>query len=692
MENRWSQEQADIFITKYAHHWGEDLALRTYSSRLLGSDPALVLHGGGNTSVKGEFANLLGKRVPAIFVKASGWNLATISPEGLPGMALEILKQVRSLPAMDDRTMVNVLRTNLFDADAATPSIEALLHVFLVPKFIDHTHADAILTLTNQKDGERIVKDALGEYIIVLPYVHPGFALAKAAAEAFAAAPESDGMVLMHHGLITWGETAEASYAATIRLVSKAEKYISEKSVHVVSDRRVTLQSKAKERYWDMAPRLRGALAFESGDPDQPYQRFVLRPLITREVLNLIDDPKGRERLVTPPLTADHLIRTKAHPLWIDDPNLIDAAVKSYRQRYETYFKQFADQKKPPTRFDSSPRVVFMPGIGVVCVGKDVVEADLVREITAQTIAVKGTIAEMGTYQGLNEKELFAMEYYTLQLAKLNRAPPLPLERTVALITGAAGAIGSGICRELLENGCHVAASDLPGDSLSDLVSELAGGYGDRTLAVPMDVTDAKAVAGGFQQVVAAWGGVDLVISNAGLAHVSSLAEMKPPMFQKLQRVNVEGTLYLLSEAARHFEMQGTGGDVVLISTKNVFAPGAKFAAYSATKAAAHQLARIASLELAPLGVRVNMVAPDGVFSDQGRPSGLWAEVGPERMRARGLDAAELESYYQHRNLLKARITARHVAKAVLYFATRQTPTTGATLPVDGGLPDATPR
>jgi NAD(P)-dependent dehydrogenase (short-subunit alcohol dehydrogenase family) len=267
-----------------------------------------------------------------------------------------------------------------------------------------------------------------------------------------------------------------------------------------------------------------------------------------------------------------------------------------------------------------------------------------------------------------------------------------PLQRSVALITGAAGAIGSGICRALLEAGCHVAATDLPGDPLSSLVNDLRPEFGEHIVGIPLDVTDPDSVARGFEQAIGEWGGVDLVVVNAGIAHVSSLAEMDPAAFKRLEQVNVEGTLHVLSAAARHFQTQGTGGDVILVSTKNVFSPGAGFGAYSATKAAAHQLARIASLELAGIDVRVNMISPDAVFGSGDRKSGLWAEVGPDRMRARGLDEKGLEEYYRQRNLLKARITAEHVGRAVLFFATRQTPTTGATIPVDGGLPDATPR
>ncbi|MBF0294905.1 MAG: bifunctional aldolase/short-chain dehydrogenase [Magnetococcales bacterium] len=685
MNNRWSDVEAA--------RWQDDLDIRTYASRLLGAEKGLVLHGGGNTSVKGSVRDLLGNTVPAIFVKASGWDLATIEPSGHTALDLEALRKLIALPHLDDAAMVNALRTRLFQADAATPSIEALLHVFLPHKFIDHSHADAILALTNQDHGEKRVREALGADIAILPYVHPGFALAKAVAELHDRTPGCRAMVLMHHGLVTWGKTAKESYSTTIELVSRAEAFIAQRSRAPKALRRVTTLAAARERYLALAPQLRGKLAIPTGNADHPWQRFLLSPVMTREAMNLVDSEQGRELILTPPLTTDHLIRTKALPLWIDDLDAIGPAVEGYRQAYKEMFERHADPKQRLTPHDSSPRVILLPGVGAVCVGRDAKELELVKDIFLQTVQVKNQVAAMGgSYAGLGEADLFAMEYYPLQLAKLASRKELPLSRTVALVTGAAGAIGSGICRELLRNGCHVAASDLPGEALNSLFVQCNDEFPGCVLAVGMDVTSPEAVAAGFAQVVEKWGGVDLVIPNAGLAHVASLEELKPAMFQKLQKVNVDGTLLVLAEAARLFRKQGTGGDVVMISTKNVFAPGARFGAYSATKAAAHQLARIASLELAEIGVRVNMVAPDGVFADGERPSGLWAEVGPDRMKARGLDANGLQEYYRNRNLLKARITATHVGKAVIYFATRQTPTTGATLPVDGGLPDATPR
>ena len=702
MRSRWSDAEASEFRTRYGKDFGDDLALRTYSSRLIGAEKELVLHGGGNTSVKSTFTNLFGESVPAVYVKASGRDLAAIEPEGHTGLDLDALRRLRILPALDDDAMTGELLARRFDARAAAPSIEALLHAFTSAKFVDHTHADAILALTNQSNGKERVREALGGNVVFLDYAKPGFPLAKAVADALDRSPGCEGVVLAKHGLLTWGESARASYEKTIDLVTRAEEYAASKLERTVRAGAVTDPVVARERYIQTAPILRGALAAKTDDPDRPYDRFILRPLITEDVLGLVDSPEGKRIALTPPLTTDHLIRTKPLPLWIDDPAYDDEAklkgqivyaVADYARRYEEYLARHADGFAPGVaRFDPNPRVILLPGLGAVCAGAGVGDAGMARDITAETLAVKSKIAAMGTYEGLSEDHLFDMEYLPLQHAKLLKNDRPPLAREVALVTGAAGAIGAGVCEELLKAGCHVAVSDLHGEALTTLAVELRKTYGERVFAVPLDVTDTGSVKEGFRRVIQAWGGIDLVVANAGIAHVSPLTELDPEAYRRLERVNVEGTLNVIAEAGRLFRKQGTGGDIVLVSSKNVFSPGAGFGAYSATKAAAHQLARIASLELAPIDVRVNMVAPDAVFSHGTRRSGLWAEIGPDRMKARGLDEKGLEDYYRGRNLLKTRVTAVHVARAVLFFATRQTPTTGATIPVDGGLPDATPR
>jgi len=711
MQSRWSDADARAAVEHWGPRHGEALALRVYTSRLLGADPALVLHGGGNTSLKGEHQTVLGEKVPALHVKASGHDLASIVPEGLPATDLAWLRRLRAVETLSDEAMVNELRAALFDAGAATPSIETLMHAWLPARIVDHTHADAILALSNRPDGAACLRDALGDDAILLPYVKPGFDLAKAAADAVDARPGARAMVLLQHGVFTWGGTARESYERMIAVVDAAERWTERRQTRPLRaapagapgpGRAPTELAAARERAARLAPLLRGALATPSGDADRPWRRTVLRPLLEREVLDFVDAEGARTVALTPPLTPDHLIRTKALPLWLEPAAAGDAealraglrdALAAYGREYEAYVERHRTLLPAGVRpADPMPRVVLGPGVGAFCAGPDARAADVVRDITRHTLAVKARIAGTGVaYAGLPERDLFEMEYYALEQAKLGRARPR-LGSEVALVTGAAGAIGAGVVRGLLREGCHVVATDLPGARLDALAADLAPEAGPCLAAVPLDVTDPDSVSAAFTEAALAFGGVDLVVVNAGAAHVATLAELSLDAFRRLEQVNVEGTLLVLREAARHFAAQATGGDVVLVSTKNVFAPGAGFGAYSATKAAAHQLARIASLELASLGVRVNMVAPDAVFGDAGRPSGLWQEVGPARMRARGLDAAGLEEHYRERSLLKARITPEHVANAVVFFATRQTPTTGATLPVDGGLPDATPR
>ncbi|RIK95869.1 MAG: bifunctional aldolase/short-chain dehydrogenase [Proteobacteria bacterium] len=701
MRSRWSDADARAAVERWGGVCGEDVALRLYTSRLLGADPALVLHGGGNTSVKTTRENALGEKVAALWVKASGADLASLEPSGLACLDLAWLLRLRALGRLSDAAMVNELRTHLFDASDGTPSIEALVHAWIPARFVDHTHADAILALTNQRGGEALVREALGDDVLVLPYVKAGFALAKASADAFERRSDARAMVLMKHGVITWGESARESYERMLAVVADAERFVAARATRRLRAAHATPIEQARARAARAAPLLRGLLATPSGDADRPFQRVVVRALVEPEALAFADAENARALALSPTVTSDHLIRTKALPAFVEAPAWDDAerlreqltaAVGAYERDYAAYVERHrARLPAGVAPADAKPRVVVLPGLGALCAGPDVRAADVARDITRQTLAVKTAIAAMGEYEGLPEQDLFDMEFYSLQQAKLAGARPR-LAREVALVTGAAGAIGAGIARGLLREGCHVVATDLAGERLDALLAELRGEFGERVAGAGLDVADAESVAAGFAAACAAFGGVDLVVINAGLAHVAPLADLELEAFRRLERVNVEGTLLLLREAQRLFAAQRTGGDVVLVSTKNVFAPGASFGAYSATKAASHQLARIASLELAPLGVRVNMVAPDAVFSDGARKSGLWQEVGPERMKARGLDERGLEEYYRERNLLKARVTAEHVANAVIFLATRQTPTTGATIPVDGGLPDATPR
>jgi len=398
-----------------------------------------------------------------------------------------------------------------------------------------------------------------------------------------------------------------------------------------------------------ITPIFRGLLADSTGDEDLPFKPVILKSLTNKEAIDGFDklttgfagsikNAEARQYPVP-------LVKGKNPPLFLDSP-AEGADQEQIRKQLSDTISDYSAKHK------AKPEIICVQNLGVL----------YIEQATPATGA--------GANRGLE----------------------LPLHNKIALVTGAAGAIGYGICRGLLENGCHLAATDLPGKKLDDFVKDLKKAGGDRVIGIPLDVTDKESVMSGFEKIIQAWGGVDIVVVNAGIPLISFLKDIALEAFRKLEKVNVEGALLTLTEAARIFIAQGIGGDIIIISTKNVPSPGAGFGAYSATKAACHQLGRIASIELAQYGVRVNMVAPDGVFSEGKYKSGLWEQIGPDRMRARGLDEKGLQEYYRNRNLLKAKVTGRHVANAVLFFATRQTPTTGATIPVDGGLPDATPR
>lgn len=704
MNNGWVETEANDFIRTHGFKGGNTIALLAYATRLVGKQPDLAMHGGGNTSLKGMIKTLAGDEVAALFVKATGVAMDKMTPAGFVALDLAYLKKLRGVSSLTDEIMADEFRMRMLRPSAALPSIETLMHAFINHKAIVHTHPNAILTLANRIGGEETVVAALGDDVGVVPYANAGLALGRAVADELERKKGLRAIVVLHHGLITWGEDPKAAYDTTVEMVSRAEEVIRTTRRHLFSMGTPTAVDTAQRRYTHMAPLLRGLLSPASGNPDHPHEKIVLSPLISGEMLDFLDSPRAETLACTAPLTPDYLVRTKAYPLFVENPAYDDIPllkrqlameIDSFRTRYDAYVNQYASRLAgfAADGFDLLPKVLLLPGMGVVCAGPDLEMAQIVRDITEQTLIVKRSIDETGgAYLGLTEDHLFDMEFRMFQRAKAAGKGPMPLRGSVAVVTGAAGAIGSGICDELLRQGCNVAVTDLSGEPLDFMVQTLKGVYGDRVVGVPLDVTDCASVSGAFDSITDAFGGIDIVVINAGLAHVSALTEMDLEAFRRLERVNVEGTLLLLAQAGKCFKLQNTGGDIVLVSTKNVFAPGATFGAYSATKAAAHQLCRIASLEFADMGVRVNMVSPDAVFAHGAKKSGLWAQVGPDRMKARGLDEKGLEEYYRQRNLLKARVTAEHVARAVVFFVTRQTPTTGATLPVDGGLPDSTPR
>ncbi|MBK8975217.1 MAG: bifunctional aldolase/short-chain dehydrogenase [Planctomycetes bacterium] len=703
MDNAWNDVEAAAYIDRYAPRANEDVALRVYTSHLIGRDPSLVLHGGGNTSVKTTLPDRIdGTPIEVLCVKGSGSDLADLGPRDLPALQLGALRRLRGVPRLGDEEMVNQVRTRLLDASSPTPSVETLLHAFLPHKFVDHTHADAIVVLTNQPDGERRVRDALGERVPVLPWIPPGHPLAEAVADAYERAPDCEGIVLIHHGIFTFGATAKDSYDRMIELCSRAERALAagpgaRPAMLVVEPGRDDEQA-ARRRAAAVLPRVRGAVALRRGSGAEPV-RAIADLRCAPDLVAFSRHADARRLCATGPLTPDHVIRTKEHYLYLAADEVatagrVQAAVEAFEADYVRGFQAHRERVGGElTMLDPQPRVAVIEGVGLIGFGGDAKAARIAADIAEHTVRGKALGEAIGSYRALPRPELLEMEYWPLELAKLGRKVPPPLAGRIALVTGAAGAIGHGIADELLAAGAHVAVTDVDPERLAHVRQKLAARHGAaRVLAVRLDVTDSASVREAFDTCVLRFGGLDVLVPNAGVAHVSKLRDMSDEAFERVVSVNLDGTMRVLREAARVFEEQGTGGSVVLQASKNVFAPGAGFGAYSASKAGALQLARIAALELAPLGVRVNSINADAVFGDDDVPSGLWAEVGPDRMRARGLDPQGLRAYYRDRSLLKTAVLPRHVGEAVVFFASGRLPTTGAVLPVDGGLPEAFPR
>jgi rhamnose utilization protein RhaD (predicted bifunctional aldolase and dehydrogenase)/NAD(P)-dependent dehydrogenase (short-subunit alcohol dehydrogenase family) len=698
----YNEKEAKTVIARYSEVPPE-LALRVYTSRLLGADPSLVLHGGGNTSVKLREGNILGEMREILFIKGSGIDLAAIEPSGFVGLELEPLRKLRGLDSIRDEEMENQLQIHKISFRSPFPSVEVLLHAFLPYRFIDHTHAEAILILTSQPDGADILKEVLGAKAAFLPYCGPGLALAKDGLREYGRNPEMEALVIAGHGIFTFGEEARTAYERMVALVAKAEGFIRRKTRgrKVGPGRRKgSARRKDASFFARLTQVIRGAAAVRTKEGG--LRRFYTEVRSTPELIRASAVREAPDLCSSGVLTPDHAIRTKNKWAFIerveeDEPSLKEVIRKVVEEYREDYDRAFAAQARTRgfawNKRDSNPRVFLVAGVGLITLGFTRQEARIAADIAERTAAAKILARTLGKYEPISEDHVFEMEYWGPQQRKLDLETAPPLQGQVAVVTGAGGAIGLGIADRLLAAGAAVALGDIAEKSLEKVYSRLAGKYGeDRLEKIPLDVTRYESVEGAFAEISRRLGGIDILVPNAGVAHVAKVEELDPEKFKQVIDVNLIGTFHSIKACVPIFRRQGTGGNIIVVSSKNVFDPGASFGAYSASKAGAHQIAKIAALELADLGVRVNLVNPDAVFGDNEVPSKLWELVGPERMKSRGLDPEGLKEYYRQRNLLKVRVTAEHVGNAVVFFASELTPTTGATLPIDGGIPAAFPR
>ena len=651
MRSLWSDEEARQFQG--------DLGLRVYTSRLLGRDKSLVLHGGGNTSVKISEKNVFGKEETILYVKGSGWDLETIEPQGFSPVRLSHVLRLAELPSLSDPEMVNQLITHMLKAAAPAPSIETILHGLMPQKFVDHTHADAVLSVTNTKDGEKRIRDIYGKRCVVIPYLIPGFDLAQYCAREFKrqGTPETVGMVLLNHGIFSFGATARESYERMIELVTLAEKYLDSKRAWSVA---LTSSQPAKPKASAQAE-LRRGLSDVAGAP------MILRTVTNERTLGFAAHPQLARISQQGPATPDHVIRTKRTPLLGTD-------VAGYAQTYSSYFNEHAPKaKEPKTILDPSPRVVLDPAFGLAAAGRTAKEAAIAAEIYDHTIDVILRAEALGGFQALPAKDIFDVEYWDLEQAKLKKGgKPAAFTGEVALVTGAASGIGKATVGAFLARGAAVVGLDL--DSRVESLHARPD-----FLGVRCDVTDEAQVSAALERAVLAFGGLDMLVLNAGIFPASRrIAELPAEEWRKSMTVNLDANLILMRACHPFLKLAPHGGRVVVIGSKNVPAPGPGAAAYSASKAALNQLARIAALEWGADGIRVNTAHPNAVFD-----TGLWTEeVLAQRAKQYGMTVEA----YKTNNVLKTEVSSRDVAElAAEMCGPLFSKTTGAQVPVDGG-------
>ncbi|HTV90928.1 MAG TPA: bifunctional aldolase/short-chain dehydrogenase [Stellaceae bacterium] len=681
MRSLWSDADAAAIVAQYAGRGiGRDLALRVYTSRLLGGDRRLVLHGGGNASVKLVLPDLLDQPVEALCIKGSGSDLATIEPVGLPAARLAALRQLRARAALSDIDMVRQLRAALLDPEAPNPSVETLLHAFLPHKFVDHTHATAILSLTNQPDGAEHIAALYGPRVGVVPYLMPGFALAKRAAEIYEADPAVEALVLLNHGVVSFGADARQSYERMIAVVTAAEERLERgrRAVFAPRDLPTSLAAPA-----ETAPILRGACALP--DPARPgaYAQFVLEFRAGPAVRNFVDGAQIERYATAGVATPDHAIRTKYRPLLVPPPQAgrlddfntaVRQAVERYVAGYRAYFATHDDGTK--RALDPAPRVVLVPGIGLFGLGRSAGDARIAADLAESWIETVTDAEAIGRFQSIGEAAAFDIEYWPLEQAKLGRTTDKPLAGRVALVTGGAGTIGLATAHALRAAGAEITLFDRAGSNVVAAGKELGG------LALECDVTDAAAVRAAFDRVADRFGGVDIVVSNAGAAWQGKIGEVEDKVLRASFELNFFAHQHIAQSAVRIMLAQGTGGCLLFNVSKQAVNPGPDFGPYGLPKAATLALMRQYALEYGGAGIRANAVNADGI-----RGGLLTGALIARRAEAYGIS----ERQYMSRNLLGREVTAEDVAQAFLALALASS-TTGAFLTVDGGNIAAAPR
>ena len=677
MKNLWNDGEAEKLVADYAKKSvGRDLALRVYTTRLLGGEPRLVLHGGGNTSVKTTATDLVGDEWDVLCVKGSGWDMGVIEPAGLPAVKIGALLKARKLSKLSDEDMVALQRANLIDPSSPNPSVETLLHAFLPHKFVDHTHSTAILAIVDQDDSEALSRKVFGPKMGFVPYIMPGFDLAIAAADIYDADPSVDGLILDKHGIFTFGDDAKQAYDRMIHYVTMAEDYVAKNGRKPGS--KAALPAKLAKPA-DIAPMLRGAVSVDRGEGR--FDRMIGDFRTSDAVLDFVNSPNVAELAARGVSTPDLSIRIKTGPMALLAPDAsdLDGYKKTIREHvarfagdYRAYFEDndaLDDVKR--TMLDQMPRLTLVPGVGMFGHGRTLKDAKIASDVGEMWIeAVRGAEA-IGQFRPLSKADLFPLEYWSLEQAKLASNKPKPLTGQVLLVTGGAGAIGAATAKLFAANGAHVVVFDLD----AEMAAEVAKAIGNNSVGVGGDVTKPADVRAAFDKAVAVYGGVDIVVSNAGAAWEGRIGELDDALLRKSFELNFFAHQSVAQNAVRIMLEQGTGGALLFNTSKQAINPGARFGAYGLPKAATLFLSRQYALDYGAYGIRSNAVNADRIRSGL-----LTDEMIASRSNARGVSQKE----YMSGNLLGQEVTAEDVAQAFLHHALAERTTADVTT-VDGG-------
>ena len=678
MKSAWVERDAKLAVDRFARAGiAAELALRIYSARLIGRERRLVMHGGGNTSLKTSARDTSGNAIAVLRVKGSGSDMGTIAADGFPAVRLEPLRALRTRKTLGDGEMTKLQRAYLVDPQAPSPSVELLLHAFMPAKYIDHTHATAVLSLIDQPNARELCAEIFAGKLGFAPYVRPGLALAKKAAVVFDKNPEVEGLILDKHGIFTFGATAREAYERMIGFVTRAERRLQKgrKSVFVSAKLPTSLAAEI-----EVAPILRGAASLRDVGGEGDHRRPILDFRTSAAILNFVNGKEVGRYARAGVITPDHVIRVKPWPLILPPPqrdkldafaNSVSRAVKKFADSYAAYFSRHRTRVKGAVMHDAMPRVILVPGLGLFGLGASAKDAHIAADLAE--CAVEGiTDAEaIGRFTSIAAADMFDVEYWPLELAKLGEGARKPLAGQVAVITGAAGAIGAATAQAFAVAGAEVALLDVNVNA----ARRQAAAIGGNALPVPCDVTDARSVRQAFAGVVATFGGLDIVVSNAGAAWQGKIGEVDEAILRRSFELNFFAHQKVAQAAVKIMLRQGTGGCLLFNVSKQAVNPGANFGPYGLPKAATLFLVRQYALDYGADGIRANAVNADRI-----RSGILTGNFIKQRAKARGLS----EKDYMSGNLLQREVTAADVAQAFLAQALALKTTADVTT-VDGG-------